>query len=133
MIQIERDSDQQPSWSEIAKKVGCTVNQARYWYERGEDISDHKSPGRPKKVTEEIKQNVYEMTLTKPSIGCTELAQKIRNISAETVRNIRHTVGFRFINYIKKAPLTQQQKKYRCEFAKYYLENVEELKKICFY
>ena len=130
-IRFIRDSYPQPSWSEVGKRVGCTIDQARYWYNRGDDIGDHTSTGRPPKVTSTIKEEIKAITHLSPTISSISLGRHY-NLSEETVREIRHSAGFRFINYIHRVPLSREHKLSRVIFSKYHLANPQEMKKIVF-
>jgi hypothetical protein len=107
-IKSLRESGENLSWKQIGDKVGCSPGQAWYWNQQ-KDIKDHKHTGRPAKQNPMLIRYIVEETLLDPKKSSAAIARPLE-ISKELVRIIRKNEGFRWLNSIKRVPLTNLQK-----------------------
>jgi transposase len=121
------------SYSEIAGIVQCSVAQVKYWVKmyRSRDIFDHIASGRPPVIDETFNDDILIETVAEPTLSSHVLANRI-GISEESVRSIRHEVGFVFGKPFICPPLTNGHKLARIAFAQQLLSNGTDLSRIVF-
>ena len=129
---IMRYLAEQKNISEISRLTGHSrtlIRKIKGQIERNEDVfALQKHIGAPKKVTEEIKQNIIRIAINERGIGLKQIAaqisEKFRPISYNTARNVLNEINFPLSAPQDNTSLTQKQIQSRLSFAQNHLENL---------
>jgi transposase-like protein len=127
--------DSNLSYAEVALKMEITKEQVRYWLDKYKTspfgLDNGLISGRPKAYGPDTTNRLVQRTYLKSHESCREVAKTI-GVSHTTAWKWRREHQFRWLQPIPTAPLTEVHRQKRLEFAKFHLQNIEGLSKICF-
>ena len=115
---------------QISGILGLKYTQVNHFIKKmTSPIAIYKKTGRPKKIDDEIRKKIIEMTLSNRKLPLRENQQQILSngisISIESIRQIRHQEGLEWLEPIKRPPLTKTHMNARVKFAQNILEQYD--------